>query len=174
MSTHQNTALIVDDEEVIRYVFSNHLDRLGYRCVAASGGEEALEQLERQDFHLVVLDVKMPGMSGLEVLKTMRPHHPNTCVVMLSALVDADIAAAALNMGADNYITKPCSLDYLRVRLKASQEQRNLARQAETERFPDEDTERKVSFAEVTEDLIRQQIALFERLTSRPTDDDRS
>ena len=133
-----------------------------------------MRRVERQDFDLVILDVRMPGMSGLDLLKKMRPHHPQTCVVMLSALVDADVAAAALNIGADSYVTKPCNLDYLRVRLQAAQERRDLANQTGMDRVPDEDTERKVSLAEVTEDLVRQQVALFERLTSRHADDYRS
>ena len=93
MSRPKQTALIVDDESSIRNILSAQLEELGYECVAVSGGEEALDKVARHQFDLMMLDVKMPGMSGLEVLTRFRDDHLETCVVMLSGLVDATIAS---------------------------------------------------------------------------------
>ena len=161
--------LIVDDEESVRYVFSSRLRRLGYDCTPVSSGREALEALENQDFDVVLLDVKMPGMSGLEVLRTLRPEHPLTCVVMLSALVDAEIASAALSMGADTYLTKPCSREYLRDRLQMARKHRARIIREGSESATGSSG---LSLREITEDLIQQQMALYERLLHPPNNDD--
>ncbi len=118
MTQVKQKALIVDDEEIIRYGFSRYMAQRGYESTQAASGQEALEKLADQDYAVVLLDVKMPGMSGLEVLSRIRPEHPNTCILMVSALVNADIAAEALRLGADDYITKPCDLDSLSKRLR--------------------------------------------------------
>ena len=128
MAQLHKRALIVDDEEAVREVLSDQLEWLGYRCVAVSSGQKALEKATQQEFDLVVLDMMMPEMSGLEVLKRFRPHHPEACVVMLSAVADASVAGEAINHGADDYLSKPCSLDQLSARLRKAHERRDAAR----------------------------------------------
>ena len=88
MSVPTKKALVVDDEESMRYVVALQLNHLGYECVTASSGVEALEKLGIQSFDLMMLDILMPGMSGLEVLSKARIDYPRICIVMLSALVD--------------------------------------------------------------------------------------
>lgn len=95
-------------------------------------------------------------MSGLEVLQQLRQTYTDTCVVMLSAVVDVEITASALNLGADNFVTKPYSMDYLKVRIEAAQ--------AERERVRSGESPREVSLDDITKDLMHQQIELFERL----------
>ena len=162
MSQTQKTALVVDDEKSIQYALSKELEGLGYECVTASSGREALETASRQEFDLLMLDVRMPGMSGLEVLRNFRTDHPETCVIMLSAMVETSIATAAMEFGADDYVTKPWDLDDLSMRLKRAQERRELARQGESE-----SAENRVVSRDLTSDLVSQQIALFERQPSR-------
>ena len=82
----------------------------------------------------MMLDVRMPGMSGLEVLQQLRQTYTDTCVVMLSAVVDVEITASALNLGADNFVTKPYSMDYLKVRIEAAQAERESVRSGESPR----------------------------------------
>ena len=157
MSPSSKTALIVDDEESVRHLLSQQLKRLGYDSKEAPNGQKALEQLARQRFDLVMLDMRMPKVSGLEVLRQLRRSDPDTCVVMLSAVVDAEITASALNLGADDYVTKPSSADYLRVRIEAAQ--------AHRERVGRGEPPREVSLDEITKDLMEQQMALFKLLT---------
>ena len=161
MSPSSGTALIVDDEESVRDLLSQQLKRLGYDSTAVPNGQEALEQLARQRFDLVLLDVRMPRVTGLEVLWQMRRSDPDTCVVMLSAVVDAEVTASALNMGADDYVTKPSSAGYLRGRIKAAQAHRERIRRGEPQK--------EVSVAEVTRDLTEQQTALFNLLSGSST-----
>ena len=157
MSPSSKTALIVDDEESIRDLLSRQLKHLGYDSVAVSNGPKALEQMARQRFDLVMLDIRMPRMSGLEVLRQLRRSYTGTCVVVLSAVVDVEITASALSLGADDYVTKPGSADYLRMRIEAAQAHRKRVKRGEPPR--------EVSLDEITKDLMQQQVALFERLT---------
>ena len=85
-----------------------------------------------RQFDLMLLDVRMPGMSGLEVLRQSRDDHPAMCVVMLSALMDVKVIAEAVALGADDYITKPCDQDDLAIRLRKAHEHRELVNQRPT------------------------------------------
>ena len=108
-------ALVVDDEETIRYVLSQGLADLGYECVEVSSGQAALDQLAIRKFTLVMLDVKMPGIGGFEVMKIIRTSYSDTCVVMVSALEHPDIAARAItSAGADAFIPKPWTMEELK------------------------------------------------------------
>ena len=130
MSQTSKTALIVDDEESLRYALSRQLELMGYECLAVSSGPEALAAAARLDFDLVMLDVRMPGMSGLEVLKNLRADSQGPCIVMLTAMGETAISAAALNSGADDYIIKPCHPHELRMKVRKAQARREKARQA--------------------------------------------
>lgn len=129
-------ALIVDDERPIQYLLSKQLEPWGYVCAAVSSGQEALEKLASRHFDLMLLDVRMPGMSGLEVLRQSRDDHPAMCVVMLSALLDVKVMAEAIALGADDYITKPCDPDDLKIRLQKAHEHRELVNQPPMARIP--------------------------------------
>ena len=120
--------LIVDDEWPIRYMLSKQLEQWGYDCTAVSSGQEALEKLASRTFDLMLLDVRMPGTSGLEVLRQSRDDHPAMCVVMLTALVDIKVNAEAIALGADYHVTKPCDPDDLNVRLGRAHENREVAK----------------------------------------------
>ncbi|MFH1560433.1 MAG: response regulator [Chloroflexota bacterium] len=169
MSQPVKKALIVDDEESMRYVLSSQLSKLGYECVTVSSGRDALDKAACQDFDLMMLDVKMPGMSGLEVLGKFRTDHPETCVVVLSALVDAVIAVEAIKRGADDYLTKPYHSIDLSKRLQRAHERRELTLQSEREHWPSNEAVReRDTIREITKDLVAQQMAVYERLSSRP------
>jgi DNA-binding response OmpR family regulator len=162
------TALIVDDEKILQIVLARELALLGYESEAVSSGQEALERLASQRFDLVMLDARMPGISGLEVLKEVRAGHPDTCIVMLSAVVDTDVAAAALRLGADDYMTKPWDLEDLSLRLRRAREGRARAGQGKGERSSSRIAAPGVERArEITMDLISQQVTLFQRLAAR-------
>ncbi len=118
--------LIVDDEEPIRTSISRKLRAQGYNCATAADGEAALRKASAQDFDLVVLDIKMPGMSGMEVLFRIAIDHPDTCVVMLSAVSDIHTAVEAMRLGAYDYLTKPFDLEEMVIRVKRALERRRL------------------------------------------------
>ena len=175
MSEAPKTALVVDDEDVVRHVLAMQLEALGYQCVTASGGREALRKMSDQDFALVMLDVRMPGMSGLDVLERVRRDDPGTCVVMLTAVVDATTAGAAMSLGADDYIIKPCDQDYLSVRLQRAHARRDVARRAETEPLSHGEEVREALDREaISEDLMEQQVAFSGWVLKRPTTGGRS
>lgn len=119
-------ALVVDDEEIIRYVLSEDLREMGYECAEASCGEDALEQFANQKFELVVLDVRMPGMGGLEAMKMIRASCQETCVVMISGIENPDIAGRAMTgMGADAFVSKPWQKDELRATIQRAVRERS-------------------------------------------------
>jgi diguanylate cyclase (GGDEF)-like protein/PAS domain S-box-containing protein len=101
--------LVVDDNESIRKLLCLHLERKGYRLVSAVEGRQALELVGQDNFDLVLLDIDMPGMSGLEVLKMIRQRYSSAelPVVMVTATTRSEEIVGALNLGASDYLTKP-------------------------------------------------------------------
>jgi len=126
MDEHRTTILTVDDEESIRDIICRKLRSLGYHCEVASDGNEALWKAFMQDFDLVLMDIKMPGLSGMEVLPKLATDHPDTCVIMLTAVSDIQTAVEAMKLGAYDYLTKPFNLDDLVMRVERALERRRL------------------------------------------------
>ncbi len=118
--------LIVDDEDAIRSMLTRKLEGDGYRCEVASDGNEALWEAFMKDFDLVLMDIKMPGLSGIEALPQMVTDHPDTCVIMITAVADAKTAVEAMKLGAYDYVTKPFDLDDLSMRVRRALERRRL------------------------------------------------
>jgi putative ABC transport system ATP-binding protein len=126
MAESKGTILIVDDEESIRNLLSTKLKGDGYDCEVAADGNEALWKAFMRDFDIVLLDVKMPGLSGMEVLSRIVIDHPDTSVVMVTAVLDTKMAVEAMRQGAHDYVTKPFNLDDLGARIKRALEKRRL------------------------------------------------
>lgn len=103
-----STILVVDDEEGIRYFLERFLTREGFQVVTASCGEAALERLASTEFDVVLLDLKMKGIGGLEVLADLRQRWPATSVIILTAHASLESAVEALRRGAHDYLFKPC------------------------------------------------------------------
>ncbi len=112
MSESRRTALIVDDEKIIQYILTLSLEEIGYDCVAAGSGDEALSHMASRRFHVVLLDIRMPGRNGYEVLKAVRSGYPDTCVIMIGALEDPDLATRVFTtLGAAAFLAKPWRID---------------------------------------------------------------
>ncbi len=108
------TVLVVDDEEEILDMFSCALDQWGYAVITAKDGGEALQAIERTPRPaLVLLDLRMPGKGGMEVLKEIRAKHPTTAVIMVTAISDRELAHHAIQLGAFDYVVKPLDLPAL-------------------------------------------------------------
>jgi two-component system NtrC family response regulator len=107
--------LVVDDDESLRWVTQAQLQQSGYDVAAAAEGKAALESIRQAPPELVITDLKMPGMSGLELLRTIREEYPEIIVIMVTAFGSVETAVEAMKAGAYDYITKPVNMDELRL-----------------------------------------------------------
>ena len=105
--------LVVDDEPDALELLQAFLGAKGYEVLTASDGEEALQKVKEERPHLMLLDVRMPKMTGLEVLKRVREIDQEVGVIMVTAVNEEETGREALKMGAFDYITKPLDLKYL-------------------------------------------------------------
>ncbi|CAB4915146.1 unannotated protein [freshwater metagenome] len=119
MAERPHRILLVDDEESIRTLLSYPLRKDGYEVVTASGGEAAIRMFGEQTFDLVVLDVMMPRLDGLEVCRRLRARS-TVPIIMLTAKTEEVDKVVGLELGADDYITKPFSVREFRSRVKAA------------------------------------------------------
>jgi len=111
MAAEQVRILVVDDEEVVRNLLQRTLAEAGYDVATAADGEEALSAVSQGEIEVVLLDIKMPGISGIEVLGKLTTDWPDICVIMVTAVVDTQTAVESLKAGAYDYITKPFNRD---------------------------------------------------------------
>ena len=122
------TLLLVDDEESFRKLVGRELARAGYRVETASGLNEARQILAKKSFHLVLLDVRMPDGSGLDLLAEIKEGSPSTEVVMLTAYGTVEEAIRAMKQGALDFLTKPCKLAELEAVLEKAVQRQTLQR----------------------------------------------
>jgi DNA-binding NtrC family response regulator len=105
--------MLVDDEERFLQTTQKMVAKKGYDALTAVSGEECLKKLEQELVHVVILDVKMPGMDGVETLKYIKQRFPLVEVIMLTGHATAESAVEGLKLGATDYLTKPTSIDDL-------------------------------------------------------------
>jgi len=105
--------LVVDDEVDACEVVSNYLSRRGYSVITAAGPNEALSKLLREKPALVLLDIHLPGMDGIECLRRIKKLDKEVLVIMVTCVTDIDIAKQALELGAIDYLTKPLNFSTL-------------------------------------------------------------
>ena len=130
MAERKARVLAVDDDQPTREMLERSLALRGFDCYVVGSAVEAAEILAREDFDLLLLDILMPGRSGMELLRVVADH-PHMAVVVLSAFADAFAATRALKEGADDYVTKPVNLDELAVRMERAIERRSTLAQNE-------------------------------------------
>jgi two-component system nitrogen regulation response regulator GlnG len=107
--------LVVDDDQSIATAFERFLKHEGHVCTLASNAEEAFRLVSERDPDLVVMDIRMPGSDGLEILQELRSRYPDLHVVMMTAYGTSQTSIDAIRAGAFEYLTKPLDLDQLRV-----------------------------------------------------------
>jgi DNA-binding response OmpR family regulator len=149
-----STILLVDDEDAVQKLLAYPLERDGFRVIQARDGEEALEQFEREHVDLVVLDLMLPKLDGLEVCKRLRAASA-VPIIMLTARDDELDKVLGLELGADDYITKPFSIREFRSRVRA------LLRRAATAR-PD-DFQEEIQANGLRIDLARREVFVHDR-----------
>ncbi len=121
--------LVVDNEAGMREFLLIFLKKEGYHVETAENGERALKALEREIFDLVITDIKMPGMSGLELLKIVNSTSPETMTVMMTAFASTETAIEAMKEGASDYLTKPFQIEEIKLRIQNVLERRKLHRE---------------------------------------------
>jgi DNA-binding response OmpR family regulator len=119
MARGQSRILLVDDEQAVQTLLTYPLRKEGYEVVGAADGHEALNRFSEERFDLVVLDIMLPKLDGIEVCRRLRTHS-QVPIIMLTAKGDEIDKVAGLEMGADDYITKPFSVREFRSRVKAA------------------------------------------------------
>jgi putative two-component system response regulator len=122
----QVNCLVVDDEPRLRQVLVHLMTTEGFNCFEAANGVDALDILSREKIPLVMSDMRMPRMDGIELLHTVRKRWPDTAIVMITAVSDVDVAVSCLASGAMDYLTKPFHLEEVRARVAQALEKRRL------------------------------------------------
>ncbi len=105
--------LVVDDEVKACELLKRFLEMKNYDVIVANNGEDALEMVKHEKPDVMLLDVRMPGMEGTEVLKRVREFDKDVGIIMVTAVKEEDVGKAAIKSGADEYITKPIDFNYL-------------------------------------------------------------
>ena len=118
--------LVVDDERSMRELLSIVLRREGYAVTLAENGRAAIDHLERARFDLLISDIKMPDMTGVDVLRSAKRIDPDILGIMITAFASADTAIEAMRLGAHDYLSKPFDVDELKMKVRNALEQRQL------------------------------------------------
>ncbi|MFO0948318.1 MAG: response regulator [Planctomycetota bacterium] len=161
--------LIVDDEPFIRDIIRRWLAKEGYRCVTASSGPEVLELLDKEHFDLLISDIRMPGMNGVELLSAVKSRHADVAVIMVTAVDDRNTANRTLDLGAYGYIIKPFDENEVLIQVSNALSRRSLTLASEAYEHMLENDVR-----ERTEEIRRTQEEIVFRLVtaSELRDDD--
>jgi DNA-binding NtrC family response regulator len=118
--------LVVDDDSLMRDFLSETLNRSGYSVDLASTGEEALEKIRKEDYDVILSDIRMPTMGGMELLKTTREYLPDAKIVMMTAYGTVQNAVEAMKLGAFDYVMKPFSTDEIELAIKKAIDYKQL------------------------------------------------
>ena len=148
--------LVVDDEPNIVTTLSEILTEEGYAVVSAARGDAALEQVELEQPDLVLLDVMLPGLSGLEVLSGIKKNHAGTEVIMISGHATVDRAVEAIRNGAYDFLEKPLSLKRVLLTVSRALERRNLTRDRTARRVAEHSRHEILGDSNLTERLREQ------------------
>jgi DNA-binding NtrC family response regulator len=132
-----NKVLVVDDEASVCEILKEDLTSLGYFCATANNAHQALSLLSAENFDAMLLDIRLPEISGVDFLKQINGIYPNIAVLMLSAVNDAGTIVETMKAGASDYITKPFELDHLEKCLLAALENKKQTKNCLTIVIPD-------------------------------------
>ena len=168
MAKPKGSILVVDDEPAMRLLLSSVLKDEGHDVTAAASGEEALQLIAKRHYHLVLTDLKMPGISGLELLKQVKRDDPGTALIILTAFGTVEGAVEAMRMGAVHYLLKPLSNpEELRLSVRRVLEEQRVTDEATTLR---QATEAVFPFGEIVAGEGKMQAALELGRSVAPTD----
>lgn len=163
ITSGMRTILIVDDDPLVREVLNELLTDKDYKTTVATNGFEALAHASSQEFEVVLLDMNMPGKSGLEVLPELLKGHPDTAVIMVTGVTDAKTAVEAMKQGAYDYIVKPFGMEDVLVRVEKAREKRSLAMQVRnhqkelSERLLEQEKELRAMTTQLIQSVINEE-----------------
>jgi two-component system, NtrC family, sensor kinase len=162
---HDRRLLIVDDEEKVRALFAQCLNER-YSCEAAANAQEALDWLQQEPFALVITDIQMPGLGGIELLRKINELHRDTAVIIVSGVDRTQRVIDAIRMGAYDYLVKPCDLDVLELCVDRALERRTLLRNAR--KYKEDLEKRNLELARQKSELerIQSQLVHSEKMAS--------
>lgn len=125
----KNKILVVDDEQLIRWSLEQNLKKQGYEVLTAASGEDALRLVREEEPNLMLLDIQLPGMNGMEVLERVKEINEDIIVIMVTALGILETAVKAMRLGAFDYVNKPFNLEELAIVIKKALETGELKRE---------------------------------------------
>jgi len=174
MAGELGEALIVDDEENVRILLRRILEGAGYSVETASDGQEAINKASQTDFDVVLLDINMPILSGVEVLQWISENKPRVCAIMVTAIADIHSGIDSMKLGAYDYIVKPFNreevlskigkaLQYKRMEVEDDKYVRGLER-----KIAEKSQQLQTQFAELVETLSREHKLLYEMAERQP------
>ena len=123
--------LVVDDEEIVRSFLIDVLTDEGYQVTAVSSGDEAVKMMTKENYDLIITDIKMPGTDGMEVLRVAKARDPNQNVIVMTGYASTETAVESMKLGAADYITKPFNLDQIKIVVAKTLERSRLRKKAE-------------------------------------------
>ncbi len=161
MASYRGSILVVEDEKALRINLQSLLKSLGYTVFGAERGDEGLVRLQEEKSDLVITDIRLPGMTGLELIEQVHKRYPETQVVVITGYGTLDSAVQAMRMGAQDYIQKPFDFDLLRLTVEKVMERIELRRRVH------EEQQRVLEYAhhleKANEELQKAQQALIEK-----------
>ncbi len=122
IESDQKNILVVDDDKSVRTTFSSILRKEGYRVTAVENGYEAIKAIDEESFDLALVDLRMPGLDGIEVLEKIKSRRPETRVIIYTGYGSVTTAVEAMRKGAADYLNKPFSPDDLKAGVKKALE----------------------------------------------------
>lgn len=163
--SHDRRILVVDDEECVRQLFTSYLGET-YSCTAAADAQEALEFLSREPFALVVTDMRMPGLSGIELLRKITERYQDTAVIIVSGINRTQRVMDAIRLGASDYLVKPCELDVLSISVERALERRILVRNARRYKQDLENRNAELARQKTEMERLQAQVLQVEKMAS--------
>lgn len=131
----RSNILVVDDEEVMRSLLRDVLSEAGYKVDAVSCGEEAIGKIQQGQFSIVITDLKMPGMNGIEILKKVKAINSDTCVIAITAYPSIESVLQVMREGAYDYIVKPFNVEEIKLVIRRAVERQYLLQEASQKEF---------------------------------------
>jgi len=170
MVEHKPNILIVDDDEVMGCTLSDILEKMSYEVTTVQRGEDALNPLQERIFDLILLDIRLPDMNGLDVLKKLREIDNDPYVIMMTAYADVKTAVDAMKAGAYDYINKPFEIEELKLTIKKALETKELKGEVLRLRTKTKDGEKDGEICGISPqmDVVRELISLVSQTPRTP------